>query len=270
MPTVQTDDIETYYERRGEGPPIVFIHGALSDHTAAERQIEAFSEDHTAIAYDVRGHGRTTNPRDEPYSIDRLAEDLHAFVTALNLNRPVICGVSMGGMIAQVYASRYPDHLGGLVLADTFTPAFVSRRDRIERNALMNATIRIIRLVGYDRVKGLVTWFGRKLEGDNTTSLRAEEFPDMETVAAVNALEAITAFRETEIDLASITVPTLILYGEHESSVIRRHVPTLAAAIPNATVLEVPDAGHASPWDNPEFFNRAVRDFLVRTSRPTG
>ena len=269
MPTVQADDTETYYERRGDGPPIVFIHGALSDHTAADQQMEAFSEGYTAIAYDVRGHGRTTNPRNEPYSIDRLAEDLHAFITALGLDRPVICGVSMGGMIAQVYASRYPDQLSGLVLADTFTPVFVSRRDRIERNALMNAVIRLVRLVGYDRAKGLMTGFGRKLEGDNTTSLRTEAFPDMETVAAVNAFKAIAAFHKTEIDLASITVPTLILYGEHEPSVIRRHVPTLAAAIPTATVQEVPNAGHVSPWDNPEFFNRAVRDFVAQISRST-
>ena len=270
MPTVQTNDIETYYEQRGSGPPVVFIHGALSDHTAADQQLEAFSDAHLTIAYDIRGHGKTINPHNEPYSIDRLAEDLHAFITALDLDRPVLCGVSMGGMIAQVYASRHPDQLSGLVLADTFTPAFVSRRDRIERNVLMNTLVRLIRLIGYDRAKGLMTWFGRKLEGDNTTSLRAEAFPEMETVAAVNAFRAIMSFHKTDVDFASITMPTLILYGEHESSVIRRHVPTLAAEIPSATVQEVPDAGHASPWDNPEFFNDAVRDFLAQTVRPTG
>lgn len=270
MPTIQTNDIETYYERRGNGPPIVFIHGALADHTAADQQLDAFSDAYIAIVYDVRGHGKTTNPHNTSYSIDLLAEDLHAFVTALDLDRPVLCGVSMGGMIAQVYASRYPDQLGGLVLADTFTPAFVNRRDHIERVVLMNTVIGLIRLIGYDRAKGLMMWFGRKLEGENTTSLHAESFPNMGTVAAVNAFQAITSFHDTEIEFASITVPTLILYGEHESSVIRRHVPTLAAEIPNATVQEVPNAGHASPWDNPEFFNRAIQDFLARIARSTG
>lgn len=62
MPTVQMDDIETYYEVSGDGPPIVFIHGALSDHIAAAQQLEAFSDTYTAIAYDLRGHGDTTNP----------------------------------------------------------------------------------------------------------------------------------------------------------------------------------------------------------------
>jgi len=172
-------------------------------------------------------------------------------------------------MIAQVYASRYPDRLSALVLADTFTPAFVSRRDHIERTMLMNVLIGLLRVVGYGRAMGLVTWFGRKLERDETTSLRAEAFPAMETPAAVNALRAVASFHETTVDFAAIGVPTLVLYGEHETSVISRHTPVLAAQLPDATVREVPNAGHASPWDNPEFFNRTVREFLAQTAGST-
>ncbi|WP_233752229.1 MULTISPECIES: alpha/beta fold hydrolase [Halostella] len=263
MPTVQMDDIETYYEVSGDGPPIVFIHGALSDHSAAAQQLEAFSDTYTAIAYDLRGHGNTTNPQHTPYSIDLLAEDLHAFITEMSLDRPVLCGASMGGMIAQVYASRYPDQLSGLVLADTFSPAFLGRRDRMERSTLVNAMIGLVRLVGYNRAKGLILWFGRKLERDQTTSLRTDAFPDMDTEDAVNALKAVADFHTTDLDLSSITVPTLILYGEHETSIISRHAPILSSQIPDSTAQEVPDAGHASPWDNPEFFNSTIQTFLT-------
>lgn len=263
MPTAQTDDIETYYEASGNGPPIVFIHGALSDHSAAAQQLETFSDTYTAITYDLRGHGKTTNPQHAPYSIDLLAEDLRAFITEMGLERPVLCGISMGGMIAQVYASRYPDQLSGLVLADTFSPAFLDRRDRIKRSSIVNAMAGLIRIVGYNRAKGLMLWFGRKLERNQTTSLRPDAFPDMDTADAVNALKAVAGFHTTDIDLPSITVPTLILYGEHETSIISRHAPTLSAQIPDSTVQEVPDAGHASPWDNPEFFNSAIQAFLT-------
>ncbi|MFD1512516.1 alpha/beta fold hydrolase [Halomarina rubra] len=269
MPTVLTNGVETYYELRGDGPAIVFVHGSLSDHTAAAKQIEAFADEYTAIAYDVRGHGKTANPDDTPYSVDQLADDLHEFITVLGLDRPVICGVSMGGMIAQVYASRYPDHLGALVLADAFTPAFVSRRDRIERTTLMNTIIGLLRLVGYNRAKGLMMWFGRKLEGDETESLRVEAFPEMETHAAVNSLRAVATFHEVDVDFDSITVPTLVLYGEHETSIISRHAPLLESKIPDATVQVVPDAGHASPWDNPTFFNDAIRAFLEESDAST-
>jgi pimeloyl-ACP methyl ester carboxylesterase len=262
MPTVQTGDIETHFEVRGTGPPIVFVHGALADHSAAARQLAAFGDTHTAIAYDLRGHGETTNPRHEPYTIDQLAADLHAFVTETGLERPVLVGVSMGGMLAQVYASRYPNRLGALVLADTFSPAFLSWRDRIERSVLVRATAGLVRLVGYNRAKGVILWVGRKLERDRTTSLRPDAFPNMETADAVNALGAVARFHATDVDLSAITVPTLVLYGEHEPGVMRRHVPVLSGRIPDSTVREVPDAGHASPWDNPEFFEDAIRSFL--------
>jgi len=175
----------------------------------------------------------------------------------------------MGGMVAQVYASRYPERVGALVLADTFSPAFLGTQDRLERTVLTKALIGLVRLVGYDRGKAVMLWLGRKLERDETDSLRAEAFPDMDTVAAANSLRAPASFHRTEIDLSAITVPTLILYGEHESSVVSRHAPTLGARIPDATVREVPDAGHASPWDNPEFFNDAIREFLAETPRST-
>jgi pimeloyl-ACP methyl ester carboxylesterase len=262
MPTVQTGDIETYYEVRGTGPPIVFIHGALSDHSAAAQQLEAFSGAYTAIAYDLRGHGNTPNPQHAPYSMDVLAADLHAFITEMGLDRPVLCGVSMGGMISQVYASRYPDQLSALVLADTFSPPLLGWRDRIERSSLVNGMAGVVRLVGYNRAKNLILWFGRKLERGRTTTLRPDSFPDMDTVDAVNAITAVADFHTTDVDLSSITVPTLVLYGEHETGIIRRHAPVLSTRIPDSTVREVPDAGHASPWDNPAFFNATIQTFI--------
>ena len=263
MPTIQTNNIETYYEVKGDGPPIVFVHGALSDHSAAAHQLETFSDTYTAIAYDLQGHGKTTNPQHSPYSIDLLAEDLHAFIAEIGLEHPILCGVSMGGMVAQVYASRYPNQVSGLILADTFSPTFLDRRDRIERSSLVTAMAGLVGLVGYNRAKGLLLWFGRKLERDRTASLHPHAFPDMNTTDAVNALKAVAGFHTTDIDLALITVPTLVLYGEHETSVISRHAPTLSEQIPDSTIQEVPDAGHASPWDNPEFFNSTIRTFLT-------
>jgi len=80
----------------------------------------------------------------------------------------------------------------------------------------------------------------------------------------------VATFHESNVDFASITVPTLVLYGEHESSVISRHAPRLADALPDATVREVPGVGRASPWDNLEFFNGASREFLERDVRSAG
>lgn len=87
--------------------------------------------------------------RPPSYSVELFAEDLHALVDALGLDRPVICGLSLGGAIAQVYATRYPDRLSGLVLAATFAPGYVDYRDWIQRSLMLDAAVPVARLLGY-------------------------------------------------------------------------------------------------------------------------
>lgn len=268
MPTVRTNDIETYYERRGDGPPIVFVHGAIVDHSQWNPQLEALSDEYTTIGYDIRGHGRTGGSERAPYSIELFAEDLDALITALDLEKPILCGLSMGGCIAQVYAARHPERIGGLVLADTFTAEILDWRERLQF-LMLKSTIPPVRIVGYERVERVMVWLQERIQGKGVSGdyekieqLR-EDAPKMATDEFAKVIGALTNFHETELDLAAITAPTLVLYGEHDAGFIRRHAPKLADGIPNATVREIPDGGHASNLDNPEFFTAAVREFLA-------
>ncbi|WP_137286145.1 alpha/beta fold hydrolase [Halorussus salinisoli] len=274
MPTVQTNDIETYYERRGEGPPVVFVHAAVLDHAQWTAQMDALGDEYTTVAYDVRGHGRTGGSAVDPYSFDLLASDLDALVTALDLDRPVVCGLSMGGCIAQVYAATYSERLSGLVLADTFGPELFDRREWLQRSAALRATVPPVRLVGYERVEKLLVWLHERLSGEgvsgdyeNVERLRADG-PKMETDEFAKVIRAVAAFHETAVDFSAITVPTLVLYGEREPAFVRRHATKFGSAIPSASVREVPGAGHASNLDAPEFFTDALREFLARVAPP--
>ena len=269
MPTVQTNDIQTYYEEQGDGPPVLFVHGAVLDHGQWDPQVDALSDEYRTIAYDVRGHGRTGGSERDAYSIDLFADDLNAFITALDLEKPVICGLSTGGCIAQVYAARYPETLSGLVLADTFTPEILNWREWLQRSVLLRATIPPVRFVGYERVEKAMVWLQERVQGEEVSGdyekvehLRAAG-PKMETVEFAKVIRAVVRFPETKLDLSAIAVPTLVLYGEHEPGFIKRHVPVLERGIPNATVREVPGAGHTSNLDNPEFFTSALREFLA-------
>lgn len=268
MPTVQTNEIETYYAERGDGPPIVFVHGAILDHSQWNPQLAALSDEFRTIAYDVRGHGRTGGSDRDRYTIDHFADDLDALVTALGLDDFVLCGLSTGGCIAQAYAAMHSDKLAGLVLADTFTPALLDRREWLQRVVLLKATIPPVRLVGYQRVERVMVWLQGRISGQGVSGdyekieeLRADG-PTMATDEFAKIIRALTSFHESPITLSSITVPTLVLYGEHEPPFIRRHVPKLAAEIPDVSVRKVPGAGHASNLDNPEFFTAAIREFL--------
>lgn len=243
-PTVRTNDVETYYERRGSGPVVRFVHAAILDRSRWDPQVERLCDEYTTIAYDIRGHGRTGGSAREAYSIDLLADDLDALVTALGLDRPVVCGHSTGGCIAQVFAATHPDRLSGLVLADTFSPELFDRREWFQRSLLIEGTG-----AGGDY---------RKVE-----TLRREG-PGMTTDEFAEVIRAVASFHETTVDLSSIAVPTLVLYGEEVPPFVRRHAPTLGAEIPNATVREVPGAGHAANLDDPEFFTDAVRELLAQ------
>lgn len=125
MPFLNAHGIAQYYELRGEGAPIVFIHGALVDHRAWDPQASELEHSHRVLRYDLRGHGRTGPSTNALYTVDLFAEDLYVLIDALGLDHPLLCGLSLGGMIAQTYALRYP--ISGLVLADTLASVRLSR-----------------------------------------------------------------------------------------------------------------------------------------------
>ncbi|MXR39829.1 alpha/beta fold hydrolase [Halobaculum sp. WSA2] len=266
MPTVETNDVETYYERRGDGPPVVFVHGAIVDHTQWAPQLDALADEYTVVAYDVRGHGRTGGSDREAYSIGLFAEDLAALIDALDLDRPVVCGLSMGGCVAMTYAARYPDGLSALVLADTFGPVPLTLGERLQR-ASLRLTIPPARVVGYERVERAMVWLRERAEAgiggdyDRIEAIR-ETGPAMSTAEFAKVIRALASFDRTRVDLSSIEAPTLVLYGEHDAGFVRRQSAALGALIRDATVLEVPDVGHASTLDQPAFVTAEIRRLL--------
>ncbi|WP_123533406.1 alpha/beta fold hydrolase [Halosimplex salinum] len=276
MPTVRTNDVETYYERRGEGPPVVFVHGAIVDHSQWDPQVDVLSDDYETIAYDVRGHGRTGGSPRGRYSVDLFADDLGALLDALDVERAVICGLSTGGCIAQVFAARHPDRVAGLVLADTFGPELLSRSEWLQRSVMLRATVPPVRLFGYERVERVMVWIQERISGEGVSGdyeqierIR-ETGPKMATDEFAKVIRAVAAFHRTEIDFSAITAPTLVLYGEHEAPFMRKQAAKLGAEIDGATLRAVPGGGHASNLDNPEFFTDAVRELLAEAYPAAG
>ncbi|WP_123623520.1 alpha/beta fold hydrolase [Halorubrum sp. CSM-61] len=268
MPTIRTNGIETYYERRGEGRPIVFVHGAIMDRRMWAPQTDALADEFTTVAYDVRGHGRTGGSDVPTYTVDLYVEDLHALLAALDLDRPVLCGLSLGGCIAQAYAATYPETLSGLVLADTFTQAPLGLTGRLlfANLRVFAALDRVVRYKSLNRIQmavGDLIKPGVAGEGGTVQEL-IDTGPTISHAEFVKIVDSLVAFpRGGDVELSRIDVPTLVLYGENEPSLMRDHAALMGELIPNAvSVTEIPDAGHASNIDNPAFFTEAVREFL--------
>lgn len=118
MPYAELDGLRLYYERAGSGDPeLLFVHGWCCDHTAFRPQFEHFAGAHTVTALDLRGCGQSDRPEDG-YDIPELADDLARFCAEVGMDKPVVVGHSLGGMIGVELAARYPYVPRALVLVD--------------------------------------------------------------------------------------------------------------------------------------------------------
>lgn len=118
MPFADLAEVRLYYERAGDGAPeLLFVSGWCCDHTAFAPQFEHFARTHAVTAFDLRGVGRSGRP-DGGYSIPELADDVAALCEEVGIQRPVVVGHSLGGMIAVELGGRRPSLPSALVLVD--------------------------------------------------------------------------------------------------------------------------------------------------------
>lgn len=102
-----------FYERKGSGEPIIFIHGNYNDHRIWEEQMERFSASHDVICYDLRGYGQSDTPRASFSNV----EDLRLLLNTLGLTKVTLAGSSLGGSVAADFTLTYPGHVDSLILA---------------------------------------------------------------------------------------------------------------------------------------------------------
>jgi pimeloyl-ACP methyl ester carboxylesterase len=118
VPYADLDGLKLYYERTGRGEPeLLFVHGWCCDHTAFQPQVDHFARDHAVTALDLRGCGQSDRP-DDGYTIREFADDLAGFCTEVGIDKPVVAGHSLGGMICVELAARHPSVPRALVLVD--------------------------------------------------------------------------------------------------------------------------------------------------------
>jgi len=272
VPTIETNGVETYYERRGDGPPVVFVHGLGWDHRSWAPQLAALEDEYDLVAYDYRGHGETAGGS-SVRSVAQLAEDLHDLVEGLDLDRPVLCAHSYGGLIAAEYAVRYPDDLRAIVFADARTDLGETTAERV-----------ILRLRPVlDRVEGVVgeKRFGRAMEFVARLVEGVEEGPDDEVPElgmtpseyAEEAGESLSddtadAYTDAGIDYVGTSptdfhVPVLYAYGELTGDVIAGRAERLRRAPTDVRVREVEGASHGVMLGRPDAFTETLRAFLA-------
>ena len=257
MEVVRADGLEIAYERAGEGPPLVFVHGAASDARGWRPQLAALADEFAVVAWDEPGAGRSS---DLPvgFNLADYANCLATLIEALELGPAHVAGLSWGGTIAQELYRLRPGLVATLILAGSYA-GWKGSLPEEEVDARVEGVRQMLEAPPEDFDPTLPSLFA----GD----------PPPEFVALLEAIAAdirprslgIELFAMAEVDqrdlLSRIAVPTLLIWGELDARSPLRVARQFEEAIPNTELVVIPGCGHVSNLERPGAFNQAVREF---------
>lgn len=221
---------QLYYKEKGQGEPLILLHGNGENHEYFRNQIEYFSKSYRVIALDTRGHGKS--PRGKaPFTIRQFAEDLREFMDEKKIEKAILLGFSDGGNIALIFALRYPQRVSRLILngANLY-------------GAGVRPSVQIPIILGYH--------IARLFAGH---SLKARRNAEMLRLMV----------KDPDIkpeELKAVAIKTLVIVGTKDM-IKAQHTALIKENLPNAS-LRVLSGDHFIAAKNPKKFNQAVEEFL--------
>jgi len=232
--------IEMYYATYGAGDPVLLIHGGLGNADIWANQVADLMKDHLVIVADSRGHGRSTRT-EEPFGYDLMASDYLALLDFLKVDKVDLVGWSDGGIIGLDIAMTHPERL-----------------DHLFAHAANITTDGVDPTVGDDPVfMGIyATWMGEEYAKLSPTPDQFDAF-----VAQISEMWA-TQPNWTDEQVAAITVPVAVVAGDHDEAILRAHTEKIAALIPGAKLVILPDASHFAMLQAPAEYTAAIRAFI--------
>ncbi len=254
MPYAVNKGVKTYYEVSGEGPAMVLIPANPFDHTMFLYQIAHFSTWFKVIALDTRAYGRSNKLR-EAYTLPDLADDVVAALAAEGEQKAVIGGISVGARMAMVLGLDYPELCTALILGGGGAGPHLRQDHRTNGYRGDLAEYRRFHITQICAPGFTETPIGAYLL---ELFLKTSPWLDGEAIAQVFIAQGAVDLRPR---LPSMTVPTLVINGEHDNS-LPGGIET-AKLIPGAKHVILPGAGHASSAEDPAAFDAAVIAFLA-------
>ena len=247
----------------GAGLPLVLLHAFPLDHGLWTGQ-EPLADVVRLIAPDLRGFGGSQGPVME--SIAEAADDVAALLDALHVAGPaIVCGVSMGGYVAQHVAARHPDRVAALVLVDTKLEADTPEA-RAARVDLAGKVGRIGQAILADAMipRLLATSPEARAAADRAgiETLLRDTILAQPVVSIQAALAALGDRPDMTEAMRHVRAPTLLVVGAEDAITPPECLRRAEAIMPHARLLEVPAAGHLVPLERPGLFNAALVEFL--------
>ncbi len=268
---VTAGDTQMYYQKAGTGDvPLVLVHGFGASSFSWRENLDPLAQaGFTAYAPDMRGFGLSDKGWDKSLSQDAQADRLKAFLDAVGIERAVLAGNSMGGGIVANFALRYPDRVRGLVLVD---PAIYGGTNGGAASALVG-------LPGIQRWGQHLVRFALADDERNAATIKSAWFdPSQVTPEVLRGYRRALQTPDWDLGLLALlrdglrnnlgprlkdlNVPTLIVWGEHDTWISPSNAPKLKQDIAGSQLAIIRAAGHVPHEEKPEEFNRLVIDFV--------
>jgi 3-oxoadipate enol-lactonase len=245
----------------GSGPTVLMLHGIGGGHLAFAPQVETLaSSGYRAVAWDMPGYGHSAPI--EPYTFKGLAESCIRLIEAFQCGDVTLVGHSMGGMVAQEVMARRPELVNKLVLCGT-SPSFGKPDGDWQRDYIASRTAQLDAGKSMaDLAELLVPQMvgpGSLPEGVRLATHCMSQVP---ASTYRRALEALVTF-DRRVNLPRISVPTLVVAGEHDRNAPPAVMKKMADAIPRSTYMELRGIGHLQNLEAPEAFDGLLLNFLA-------
>ena len=257
MAAIQVNGLEISYERVGQGPLLVLVHGATTDGRMWRPQLAELADEFTVVAWDEPGAGRSSDvPSD--FTLADYARCLAALIEGLQLGPAHLAGISWGGTVALELYRQHPELAATLILIDTYAgwKGSLSEEDVRTRVA---GVLHALEAPPEEEADPLPGWFA----GDPPAEfvpLLDEMATDVRPDSVRTAISAMAEADQCDV-LPTIAAPTLLVWGELDVRSPLSVAREFERAIPHAELVVIPGAGYVSNLERPEQVNRAVRRF---------
>jgi len=252
---------------KADAPTLVLLHGYTGHARSWDHFAEAMSRDYRVLALDQRGHGQTQWAPPNAYDTVEMVADLEAFVSALHLDRFVLLGLSMGGIVAFGYAGKRPTTLARLVIVDIAPELDVEGLRRIQAG-VVRPDVFTSREEAFARARDdnpIPPEDHHRYRVDHSL-MRTEDGRftyryDRALRDPRNPRKGIPPEEGWRL-VADVRVPTLLVRGELSDILSRDVAARMASVMQDCRLVEVAGSGHPVPLDKPDAFLAAVRSFL--------
>lgn len=265
MPKVEVDGLRVNYEVQGEGEPLLLIPYTSADHACYAFQLPSYAEHLSCIALDLPGSGESDKPAG-PYSTEGYADQVASFLGAIGLERAHVAGVSLGAAVGIHLAARHPARVRSLSLHSCWHASDDFLKVVVEQWRTLAAALPTVADVV---IQGIFPWcftpemYVERPEFVETLVEFVRGRPAQPVEAFVAQVDGVVAHDATAA-LAEINVPTLITFGARDLVCSTRFAEPLKNGIAGSELVVFDHLSHAGLHEDPDTFNRATLDFLLR------